>query len=187
MYHSQINIRYAKSLYLLAEEKSLINEIKKDIDMILQILDEVEDLKTLLEHPVIKASKKTEILSSFFKDKLNEYTLSFLQLIIKNKRENHLKNICIDFGDLYKKGNGLKTAVLTTAFELTKTHKTNIKGMIEKEFNSKVELNTKVNEAIIGGMIIQVDDRQLDLSVSRQVQQLREQFSNIDFNSKQKK
>ncbi|NOQ25511.1 MAG: ATP synthase F1 subunit delta [Bacteroidales bacterium] len=187
MYHSQINIRYAKSLYLLAEEKSLINEIKKDIDMILQILEEIEDLKILLEHPVIKASKKIEILSSFFKDKVNEYTLSFLQLIIKKKRENHLKNICIDFGDLYKKGKGLKTAVLTTAFELTKTHKTNIKRTIEKAFNSEVELDTKVNEAIIGGMIIQVDDKQLDLSVSRQIQQLRDQFSDFDFNNKKKK
>ena len=187
MYHSQINIRYARSLYLLAEEKNLINEIKWDIDVILQILDEVEDITILLEHPVIKASKKIEILSSFFKDNLNEYTLSFIQLIVRKKREKHLKNICIDFGDLYKKGQGLKTAVLTTAFDLTKTHKTNIKRTIEKEFNSEVELTTKVNEAIIGGMIIQVDDRQLDLSVLRQIKQLRDQFSHIDFNNKKKK
>lgn len=186
MYHGQINIRYAKSLYLLAEEKNLINEIKQDIDLILQWYDEIEEIKILLEHPVIKASKKTEILSSFFKDNINEYTLSFMQLIVKKKRENHLKNICIDFVDLYKKGKGLKTAVLTTAFELTKTHETQIKRAIEKEFNLEVELDTKVNEAIIGGMIIQLDDKQLDLSVSRQIQQLKDQFSNIDFNKQDK-
>jgi F-type H+-transporting ATPase subunit delta len=187
MYHGQINIRYARSLYLHAEEKNLVDEIKQDIDLILQWFDEIEEIKILLEHPVIKASKKTEILSNIFEDKLNKYTMSFLKLIVQKKRENHLKNICIDFGDLYKKGKGLKTAVLTTAFELTKTHKTNIKRAIEKEFNSEVELNTIVNEAIIGGMIIQVDDKQLDLSVSRQVQQLRDQFSNIDFNDIKKK
>lgn len=182
MYHGQINIRYARSLYLLAEEKNLVDEIKQDIDLILQWFDEIEEIKILLEHPVIRVSKKIEILSNIFEDELNKYTLTFLHLIVKKKRENHLKNICIDFGDLYKKGKGLKTAILTTAFELTKTHKINIKKTIEKEFNSEVELNTIVNEAIIGGMIIQVDDKQLDLSVSRQIQQLRDQFSNIDFN-----
>lgn len=119
MYNSQINIRYAKSLYLLAEEKNLLDEIKRDIDLVLQWFEEIEDLKTLLEHPVIKASKKTEVISRFFKDHVNHYTLSFLKLIIKKKRENHLKNICIDFRDLYKKGKGLKTAALTTAIALS--------------------------------------------------------------------
>ncbi len=187
MYHSQINIRYARALFLLAEEKNMVDEIKQDIELILQWFKEAEDIKILLEHPVVKASKKTEILSSFFKDKINTHTLSFLQLIVKNKRENHLKNICMDFIDLYKKYKGLKTAVLTTAFELTRTHQTNIKKTIEKTFDSTIELNTKVDKELIGGMIIQVDDKQLDLSVIGQIQQLRNQFLNIDFNNKKKK
>ncbi len=183
MYHSQINIRYARSLYLLAEEKGLLNEIKKDIDLLLQLYDDIEEIKTLLEHPVIKSSKKADVLSSLLKGNVNEYTMSFLQLIIKKKRENHLKYICIDFVDLFKKGQGLKTAVLTTAFELTKTQETNVKRSIEKEFKSKIDFNTKVNETLIGGLIIQVDDKQLDLSVSGQIQQLRDQFKSIDFNN----
>ena len=187
MYHSQVNIRYAKSLLLLAEEKNIVDEIKQDIELIIQWFEEVEELKILLEHPVVKASKKVEILNSFFKDNINAYTMSFLRLIVKNKRENHLKSMCLDFIDLYKKRKGLKTAVLTTAFELTRTHKANIKKSIENIFNSEIELKTKINEALIGGMIIQVDDKQLDVSVERQIRQLKNQFLNIDFNNKKQK
>jgi F-type H+-transporting ATPase subunit delta len=187
MYQSQINVRYARSLFLLAEEKKMLDEIQQDIELILQLYEENEEIKILLEHPVVKASKKIKLLNEIFKDKINAYSLSLLQLIVKNKRENHLKNICKDFIEIYRKHKGIKTAVLTTAFELTRTHQTKIKKTIEKTFNSIVELNTKVDKELIGGMIIQVDDKQLDLSVARQIQQLRNQFLNIDFNNKKKK
>ncbi len=187
MYYSQINTRYAKSLFLLAKEKNIIDEIKQNIELILQLFDDYPDIEILLEHPVIKPSKKTEIISNLLKDKVNGYTMLFLKLIIKNKRENHLKNICIDFIDLYKKQQGIKTALLTTSIELTRTHQTNINKSIQKAFNAVIELNTKVDESILGGMIIQVEDKQLDLSVARQVQQLKNQFLNIDFNRKKTK
>ncbi len=187
MYHSQINSRYAKSLFLLAEEKGITDNIRKDIELVLQLLKENDEINIVLEHPVVKESKKTKVLSELLGDKVNEHTLSFIKLIIKNKRENHLKNICKNFIDLYKKSKGIKTAVLTTAFELTRTHKTNIQKSIENAFNASVELKTKVDESVIGGVIIQVDDKQLDLSVAGQIQDLRNQFMNIDFNNKRKK
>jgi len=186
MYNSQINIRYAKSLFLLAEEKKITDEIKKDMELISQWFDEYEDIKVLLEHPVLKGTKKYQILSDLLKDKVSTYTLSLLKLIIKNKREMHLKNICINFIDIYKKQKGIKTAVLTTAFELTRTHKASIKKSIENAFKAEVELETKVQKDLIGGMLIQVDDKQLDLSVAGQIHQLRNQFLNIDFNNKKK-
>jgi len=186
MYNSQINTRYAKSLFLLAEEKDITNEIKKDIELILEWYKEYEDIKVILEHPVLKPNRKYQILSDLLKDKVNKYTLSLIQLIIKNKRENHLKNICINYINIYKKNKGIKTAVLTTAFELTRTNKVNIKKSIEKVFTAEIELETKVHKELLGGMIIQVDDKQLDLSVAGQVQKLRNQFLNIDFNNKKK-
>ena len=186
MYHSQVNIRYAKSLFLLAKEKELLDEIKKDIDLILQWFDENEDVNVLLEHPVVKSSKKAEIIDKIFKESINSYTLSFLQLIIKNKREKHLKYICLDFVEIYKKNKGIKTAVLTTSFDLSRTHKENIKKSIEHMFKAPVELKTKLDESLIGGLIIQVDDRQIDLSVARQINELKQQVLKMDFNNKRK-
>jgi len=56
-----------------------------------------------------------------------------------------------------------------------------------KIFDATVELNTKVDESVIGGVIIQVDDKQLNLSVAGQIQELRSKFLNIDFNNKKQK
>lgn len=187
MHNSQINTRYAKALYLLAEEKNILESVRKDMDFILQWMEENKEIDQLLEHPIIKPSKKQQILSDIFKDKVTNDTMSFLSLTIKNKRENHLKNICRSFVSLYKKNRGIKTAVLTTSFNLSRTHEEKIKKSIEESFKSPVELDTKVDKSIIGGMLIQVDDKQLDLSVARQIQELKNQFLNIDFNNKKNK
>ena len=186
MYQGQINVRYAKSLFQLAKEKKLSDEIKKDIQFILETFQENEHLYTMLDYPVIKISKKTQILQELFKDKINHYTLSFLMLIVKNKREKHLKNICLNFLDIYARENGIKKAVITTAVDLSRTQIESIKKSIEKKFKSPVEMETKVDQALIGGVIIQVDDKQLDLSVSRQIANLRNDFLKIDFNNKTK-
>lgn len=187
MYQSQINIRYAKSLFLLGEEKGIIEELEKDINIIYQAFNEIESLNILLEHPIIKSSKKKAVLNELFDKKINKYTMSFLDLIIKNKREKHLKNICRNFIDIYRKHKGIKKAVLTTAYKLTEEEEATIIKSIEDKFVATIELQECVDENIIGGMIIQVDDKQLDLSVAKQINKLRKDFLNIDFNNKKKK
>lgn len=187
MHNSQVNTRYARALYLLADEKNILESVRKDMDTIIQLMLENKEIEELLDHPVIKSSKKQQILHDIFKDNVSDETMSFINLTIKNRREKHLKNICRDFISTYKKKRGIRTAVLTTSFSLSRTHEEKIKKQIENAFKSPVELDTKVDKSIIGGMLIQVDDKQLDLSVARQIQELKEQFLNIDFNQKKNK
>lgn len=187
MYQGQINVRYAKSLFQLAVEKNIADEIKQDMDLILDTFKEVEDFNIFIDNPAIKASKKAQVFCELFEERIHEYTLLFLHLIVKNKREKHIKNICINFIDFYIKHKGIQKAVLTTAYNLSKTQKTKVKKTFEKAFNSEIELDTIVNKSLIGGLIIQVNDKQLDLSVERQLQELRRDFLNIDFNNKKKK
>ncbi len=186
MYHSQVNVRYARSLFLLAKEKNILTEVRKDIDIVYKTFIDEEEFNVLLEHPAVKTSKKAEIISEIFKGKLNSYTVSFLLLIVKNKREKHLKGICKHFIEIYRKDKGIKTAVLTTAYTLTDSEKGKIRIAIELKFNTSVEMHEKIDENLIGGMIIQVDDMQLDLSVAKQINQLKDKYINIDFNDNKK-
>jgi len=183
MYQSQINVRYAKSLFLLATEKNIIDEINNDINLIYTAFLEIEELTIVVEHPVINPSEKRKIFSDLFKNRINKYTMSFLELAIKNKRENHIKQMCLNFIDLYRNHKGIKKAVLTTAIELSKKEIISIKELIQKKFDATIELQNIVDEHLIGGMIIQVEDKQLDLSVAKKLQSYRRDFLTIDFNN----
>lgn len=182
MFHSQINVRYAKSLFLLARDKNLVDEIKNDIDLIYQSLNEIPDILVLLEHPVIKTSRKKAVLTGLFAEKVNKYTLSFLALIVKNKRENHLKGILKYFIDLYRDFKGIKTTAITTAIKLSEKERKDIIDAVGQQFDASVELKEKVDENILGGLIIEIDNQQLDLSVAKYLDNLKTKFLDFEIN-----
>ncbi|MEE4197752.1 MAG: ATP synthase F1 subunit delta [Bacteroidales bacterium] len=179
MYHSQINVRYAKALFLLAREKKLVDEIKRDMEFILESLNHIPEINVLLQHPVIKTSRKRAVLNDLFAKKVNSHTLAFLLLVVKNKRENHLYGIMRYYVDLYRQFKGIQTAEITTALELSDQEREEIVTAIEDQFKATVELKQRVDEKIIGGLIIEIDYKQLDLSVAHSLNRLKREL--LDF------
>ena len=97
MDHSAIAVRYAKAFFASAKEKSLLDSLKTDIELVFSVCTESADFILLLESPIVKTSKKAQLISSIFKGKVNKMTLSFLMLITENKREIHIPGICRNF------------------------------------------------------------------------------------------
>lgn len=186
MNQSQIAIRYAKALFFLAQEKNKVEILIKDILLLNDILVNSSDLIKLLEHPVIKPSQKTQVLVSLFKDEVDSITLSFLQLIIQHKREIYLQRIVRNFIDLYKKNQHIQSVLLTTAYDLDKEETERLTGAIEDKLKSKIELNIKVDQSIIGGIILQINDKELDMSVSRQLSRFKINLLEYDLSTKKK-
>jgi F-type H+-transporting ATPase subunit delta len=176
MDQSAITVRYAKAFFTLAKEKNLLEVFKSDIEIIFDISKTSSDFILLLESPVVKTSKKIEILTSIFKGKVNQLTLDFLTLITRNKREVHIPGICRNFLGLTRKDQNIKSAVLTTATEIDSKTIKKIETLMEKELTAKIELSTKINKEIIGGIILRLDDKQYDASVATQLKKIKQQF-----------
>ena len=166
MNHSKISVRYAKALFLIADEKNELDNVKKDIEFILSLFNDVQYFAYFLESPVIKTSNKQSIVNAIIGNNINPITLKFLYLIIKNKRELHIKDISRNFIDHYKIHKGIKTVNLTSAYSIDETTKQLIVNKIKKSINETIELYEKVNPDIIGGFILKIEDQQYDSSVS---------------------
>lgn len=180
---SKIGIRYSKALFALAEEKGLLNETRKDVDLVFSSIREIGDINLFLNSPVVKESKKRKFIEQIFKGKVSDYVLKFLDLIVKNKREQHIEDICRDFIDYYKEYKGIKSAVITTAFNLDKKLRDEIYNEIKKELKADVELIERVNENIVGGFILQIDGIQYDASIANKLNHIKREM--IETNLKQ--
>jgi len=174
MDQSAITVRYAKAFFTLAKEKNLLQELKTDIELVSGICRESTDFILLLESPVVKTSKKNEILSLIFKEKVNPLTLRFLQLITQNKREVHIPGICRNFLGFTRKDQNIQSAVITTATEINPETIAKMVALLEKELNAKIELSGKINPNIIGGIILRLDDKQYDASVATQLKKIKQ-------------
>lgn len=176
MNESKISVRYAKALFELGKEKNTLDTFITDIKQVEEVLNESSDFVLMLESPIVKTSQKREVVQQIFGDKIDALSLNFLNMVIQNRREMYLKDISRNFLAICRKDQGILSAVLTSASEMEEEGKGRLIEMLAKSFDSKIELKEVIDEDLIGGFIIRVEDQQLDASVANQLNQIKREL-----------
>lgn len=180
MQNPRLANRYAKSLLDLAIESGQLDAVQKDMEF-LQSLCANRQMSNLLKSPIINPDKKQAILDQITKGKITELTASFNRLLIKKGRESVLSQIAEAFITQYKDYKNIKVLMLTTAVPVSEEIKKSIVSKVQSRIDGTVELQTVVNPDIIGGFILQIDDKLVDVSVAYDLQSIGKQFKNNDF------
>ena len=177
MRQSRVTNRYAKALLDLAVEQNNLSTCYKDMLMLSSACKENKELELLLKSPIVKTDKKLAILKQLFEDKLDNLSMSFVNIITTKKREALLADIATSFIYLYKAHNKIEAATVTTANPLDEQLKAQVIDFIKNYGQQDVELTEIVDENIIGGAIIRMGDKQLDASISRTIKELKQTFN----------
>lgn len=172
-----ISMRYAKAFFQLGvSQHDLQERLYCDSQIIMDSLKESVELVAFLKNPVIRSDVKKRSLRQVFKTVLHDITLKFLDLVIENNRETLLGNILLDFRDLYRKQKGWKSVTVITATPVDASFKDEIRQLIELQIHGKIELECKVNEDIMGGLIVMVDGKQADGSIAGKLRNLKKKI-----------
>jgi F-type H+-transporting ATPase subunit delta len=175
---SSINVRYAKALFSLARDKDLVEAVKTDLELVVRTGKSEAVFEWILSNPVIKPSKKVEIISNIFSQFIQPLSLTFLTMLIKNKRENQLYGIVRWYMHEYNLLKGIDSATFITAIPLDEALRNAVKNTIKKHFNKELQLIEIVNPEIIGGYILKIDDMQYDGSISSGLKKIRRELIN---------
>ena len=97
MRQSRVTNRYAKALLDLAVEQNNLSTCYKDMLMLSSACKENKELELLLKSPIVKTDKKLAILKQLFEDKLDNLSMSFVNIITTKKREALLADIATSF------------------------------------------------------------------------------------------
>lgn len=169
--------RYAKSLVDLAQERGELETVYNDMQYLQQVVKQSREFVTLIKSPVIKADKKNAILEAVSRGKVSELTMSFNRLLVLKGREAVLPEIVQAFLEQYNLIKGIHRVKLTTAVEASDELKRSIKQKVAVEANlGEVELETKVDPAIIGGFILEFNNNKVDASILRDLKDIKKQF-----------
>ena len=175
MNESRISVRYSKALFQSALEKDILDRINQDLVLIRDICT-VPEVRELLSNPVIRPAKKSETLSRIFGKDIHPLSLSLVELVVKNGRERYLPSIARVFVHETKKHRGITESVLTTAVKIDPELKKQVSGMIEKLLDTKVDLKENIDESIIGGFILRVEDNYVDASIRNKLRKIRSEL-----------
>ena len=170
-------VRYAKSFMQIAKEKSLLEELKGDVEGILNAIRESVELSSFLSSPLIKIDKKKVILNQVFKSKINDLSLSFIMQITDQKREGILETICEEFIRQYNIEHNIAKVHLSTATKLNDAQRKEALNFIDKHYDfNAVELEEVVDEDLIGGLVLRIEDKQIDGSIKRKLQDIKQEL-----------
>ncbi len=173
----RIATRYAKSLLDLAVENNKLDPIYSDI-LYFEQVTQSREFVLMLKSPIIKADKKVSIIKTIFEGKIDSITYSFFEIIVKKTRENYLPEIAAAFVDQYNLHKGIRKAKITTASAIDETLKASIeKTILESTDSKQIDLETVVDDEIIGGFVLQYDDKLFDASVARKLDLLKKEFN----------
>jgi F-type H+-transporting ATPase subunit delta len=172
--------RYAKSLIDLAVEKNQLEAVRNDMKLISLVCLQNHDFINLLESPIVNTDKKQAIFKSIFGNKVTEITISFLNLIAVKRREQYINAIAKAFDEHYKILLNITSATVHSAVALDDKLKNEILNLVKQTTTGNVELIQKVDATLIGGFVLTINDKQIDQSVKRKLNDLRKNFSNSE-------
>jgi F-type H+-transporting ATPase subunit delta len=169
--------RYAKSIIDLATEKGQLDVVYNDMLFLQGICKSSREFVALLKSPIIKGDKKQQILNVVTKDQVGVLTASFNELMVSKGREEYLPEIVNAFIDMYNGIKGIHKVKLTTAQPVSEELKQSIVNKFAATTTLQhIELEAVVNEALVGGFVLEFNNTLIDASILRDLKDVKKQF-----------
>jgi F-type H+-transporting ATPase subunit delta len=178
MNDSKISVRYSKAIFQSAIANKNLDKVNSDMLLIMDVCSTAEMLE-FLQSPVIRPSKKQEMLHNILKGNIEDITLSLIDLVVLNGRESFLPAIARVFVSETRKYKGITEVVLTTAVPVNEKIKRQIEDLVTKVFSTKVDLKEAVDKEIIGGFILKIEDNFIDASVRNKLKKIQKELISV--------
>ena len=185
MLNPRLAHRYAKSLLDLAVEKNCLDAVLADMQLINNICTKSPDFTSMLRSPVISGDKKLSIINQILKAHINNFTSLFLDLIVSKGRELNLPEIAVAFTEQYNELKNIRLVKITTAAAISPAIAGSIQAKVATYLpEGTIELTTAVNEDLIGGFVLEFQDKQYDASIRKHLSDVRARVTDNSYVNK---
>ena len=166
--------RYAFALYELSSEDQCTDEVLNDLLKIKNYINQSSDFKLLIKSPLISVGEKMNIFKKILSNhSSNALTSNFIKVITYNKRINFLPIIIDRYNSINTEKRGDVMAEITSAEILTDQQKKGINNQLRSMLGEKLSLNFKIDNKIIGGLIVKVGSKMIDSSLNSKINKLK--------------
>lgn len=166
--------RYASALYELADSAKALDAVADDLRTLRAMAEESEAFARLVSSPVLTRDDQVAAITALGeKAAFHDLTVKFIGLLAKNRRLPILRYAVAAFLAELAERRGEVTAEVTSAQPLKPRHLEAINKALADALGSKVALESRVDGALIGGMVVRVGSKMVDSSLATKLQRLR--------------
>jgi F-type H+-transporting ATPase subunit delta len=167
-----ISTRYARAIYEYAAEKGKEMDLYEGMRFLATKFSQFPTLREIMRDPTLTAEQKIEVLTTAAGAHANENLQQVIRLVIRNRRSNYMENIALMYDQVYRKAKGIVIVQLTTIEPAGEKMKESLISVVAQVTGEKVEFQAKTDSDIIGGFILEVEDKRLDASVREQLRMI---------------
>lgn len=164
---------YAQALMSIAQSKNQTEQFGEDARVLVNLLKDSAPLQNLIDNPFIQPDRKKAVISQILGDSANPYLRNFLLLLVDKRRIFFLEAILQQYLALLRQLNQTVLAEVISAVPLTEAQQQAVIDKVLAITNARqVELETKIDSDLIGGLIIKVGSQVIDASLRGQLRRL---------------
>jgi ATP synthase F1 delta subunit len=163
---------YAEALFDVAKKKGKLDAVRDELAQFADALDRDRDLQVFFFSPYFSSTEKASGLKRALSG-ADQELLNFLELLIEKQRMPEIFRIRRQLDELWKEENRRIDVTVTSAVELDRSVVEKVGEEIERQTGQKVELASRVDGEILGGIVLQVGNMVLDASIRSRLEKLR--------------
>ena len=174
---TEIAKMYGGSLYDLAAEEGLETQILEELDGTVAILKANPEYLHLLSIPSIPKKERCDLLDKAFRGDIHLYLLNFLKLLCEKGYLRELSGCARAYRVRYNAAHGILEATAISAVAMTAEQTTRLHEKLETVTGKKIDLRTKVDPSVLGGIRLDIEGTELDGTVQNRLAGLRQSIS----------
>jgi F-type H+-transporting ATPase subunit delta len=163
---------YAEALFEAAKDKGKLDSIQEQLGQFTDAVDGDRELQVFLFSPYLSSSDKKEGLGRAISGAETEL-MNFLELLVEKHRMTEIFRIRREFDESWKRENRRIDVTVTSAVELDPAVVGKIGQEVERQTGEEVDLASRVDDEILGGIVLQVGNMVLDASIRSRLEKLR--------------
>lgn len=173
---------YGEALFEIAMEAGTdrMDDLLSQVQQMEAVLKANPEFEKLMLHPGIPKQDKVSAMENVFKGRISDELTGLMERVIQKERYSELPEIFAYFTARVKAEKGIGVAHITSAVPLSKEQQAaTVARLLETTGYQSIETNYTVDEALIGGMVIRINDRVVDSSVRSKLNDLTRQLLQI--------
>ena len=167
---------YSEALFQIGSAQNDVEKLYNQFKNITEILKSSEQLKDFLENPLVSANDKKEIIYKIFGKDFDLQLINIMNLLADNKRFELLETVLYCFEELYEQKNNISKISVISAVEINGNSKKRLENILSQKTGKNIIPEYLIKEDIIGGIIIKINDKIIDLSLAKKIENMERQI-----------
>lgn len=167
-----VSRNYADALLQAAVEHDALETVASDLQEFRQLVEQSPELRIFLRSRKISTADKIKHFHDLFSEKMHEFVLNLIGTLLNNKREDLIAEVAEAFKQSVREHKNIAQVTAFTAIEMSDAMRKSVTASLKKQLEKDIELSERVDESLIGGIRLWINNTVYDGTISHQLEEL---------------